>query len=299
MSHLKHLRHQGGVIAALGRTALQIARQKRSGASEGGAQAPGPWIEQTVAPRPAALVRDYVRHVGGDPKAYRDHLPPHLYPQWGFPLMSRTLEGVAYPMERVLNGGCSFEVNAPLPVDQPLRLRARLEEIDDDGRRAILFQKLITGTDAHPEALVATVQAIVPLKREKGVKKTPPRVPEQAREITRWSLKPQDGSDFAALTGDINPIHWLGPYARAMGFKSTILHGYSILAHALEGLNQHLWLGDVHRLSRVEVRFVKPLVLPARVGLYVVPTEAGMEVFVGDAPGGPAYMRGSVEATSP
>ena len=37
------------------------------------------------------------------------------------------------------------------------------------------------------------------------------------------------------------------------------------------------------------MRFTRPLVLPARVGVYV----RGDKVWVGDAPGGPAYLEGT------
>ena len=43
------------------------------------------------------LIRDYIRHVGGDPAWYRGRVPPHFFPQWGFPLGARALEGARLP----------------------------------------------------------------------------------------------------------------------------------------------------------------------------------------------------------
>ena len=45
----------------------------------------------------------------------------------------------------------------------------------------------------------------------------------------------------------------------------------------------------------LDVRFVRPLILPAKVGLYV---DGQGGVWVGDAPGGPAYMQGSYTLTT-
>ena len=42
----------------------------------------------------------------------------------------------------------------------------------------------------------------------------------------------------------------------------------------------------------MDVRFVRPLLLPARVGLYV---GDGNRVWVGDAPGGGAYLEGTYQ----
>jgi acyl dehydratase len=326
MASLKHILHQGPVIASLGRTALAALRQQRGGGAGGPAPAtPGPLLETTIAPRPAELVRDYLREVGGDRSAWRGALPPHLFAQWGFPLAARTLEAAPYPLFKVLNGGCRLEVNGRLPDDQPLRVTARLEDIDDDGRRAVLHQRVTTGTAAEPELVVAHLYAIVPLKKKApapstesgsegghaspvgrssppanavalgtGEKKTA-RVPEGARELAFWKLRPENAMSFAILTGDFNPVHWVKPYARAFGFKSVILHGFATLARTYEGLARHLYAGQVDRLATLDVKFTRPLVLPARVGLYV----DGDAVFVGDAPGGPAYLTGRFTATSP
>jgi acyl dehydratase len=282
------------VIASLGGTALEALLRRVRGRPRGTFATPGPLLEQTIAPRPPSLVRDYVRHVGGDPSAYRGVLPPHLFPQWAFPLAARTLRGIPYPLERVLNAGCRMEVNGPLPAGEPLRATAQLVAIDDDGRRALLHQRVTTGPREAPEALVAHLYALVPTGAKgngtrAGSAREPARVPAGATELAWFKLGADAGLAFAFLTGDFNPVHWVRPYARAFGFRSTILHGFATMARAIEGLNRNLFAGAVDRLATVDVKFTRPLLLPARVGLYL----DGHACFVGDAPAGPAYLTGS------
>lgn len=305
----RYILEQGATLGALGRIALSALEQQLRGDKPLPAPVvPGPTIEATYAPRNPELVRDYIRHVGGDPSAYRGMLPPHLFPQWGFGLGGQALKGLPYPLARVLNGGCSMEIRAPIPADEPLFVSARLESIDDDGRRAVLQQRVITSTPSAREALIADMFAIVPLTgatksgngRENGRgkekaerdKKEAARVPEGAREIGYFNVGPKAGLDFAKLTGDFNPVHWVPAYARAFGFSSVILHGFGTMARAIEGLNRAVFAGDVTRLKKWSCRFTKPLLLPGKAGLYV----RGHEVFVGVAAGGPAYLVGSFES---
>ena len=202
-------------------------------------------------------------------------------------------------MFKVLNGGCRLEVNGPLPAGKLLRARARLEGIDDNGRRAVIHQKVVTGTDSDPDLVVGHMYAVVVLGGSKGKTHGKPngsgkakeraRVPHDAQEVQRWKLRHDAGLDFAKLTGDFNPVHWVAPYAKAFGFRNTILHGFSTMARAIEGLQRGLFSGSTRVIQTFDVQFTKPLVLPAKVGLYV----RDKEVFVGDAPGGPAYLKGS------
>ncbi|MCA9641542.1 MAG: MaoC family dehydratase [Polyangiaceae bacterium] len=294
----RHILTQAPVIGALGRTAFAALRQKPgAGATP---VTPGPEFRTEIDPLPTALVKDYIRHVGGDPSAYRGIVPAHLFPQWGFPLATRTLEGLPYPLLKVMNGGCRMRVNSQLPLGKKLQVTARLESIDDDGRRVVLQQHVVTGTKEQPEAVVADFFAIVPLPKKQDqangqspkngqAKKDKPRVPSNAREIGYWKLPANAGLDFAKLTGDFNPIHWIPGYAKASGFRNVILHGFSTMARTAEGLNRGLFAGSIKALHELDVRFTRPLVLPARVGLYVLDNS----VFVGDAPGGPAYLVGS------
>lgn len=296
----KHILQQGPVLRVLGRTAVTALRQQLGRDGEGAKAPPStptPEITAELDPRPAELVRDYVRRVGGEPSSYREHLPPHLWPQWGFPLAAKTLEGIPYPMFKVLNGGARLEMNAPLPADEPLRVRARLENIDDNGRRAVLHQRVVTGTKHVPDALVVHVYAIVPLgggkkngdAQKSATKKERVRVPIDARELERWKLPLNEGLAFAMLTGDFNPVHVSSAYARAFGFKNRILHGFATMARAYEGVVRRGFAGNGSRMANFDVKFTRPLVLPARVGLFI----RGEEVWVGDAPGAPAYLAGS------
>jgi acyl dehydratase len=291
----RHLLQQGPVVAALGRSALMALAQQLDREREPSAPpTPGPVITELVAPRPRGLVNDLVRWSGGEPRAYRGVVPPYLFPQWGFPLQSRTLDGISYPLTRILNAGCRMTVHAPIPADETLQISAQLTSVDDDGRRAILHQRLVTGTASVREALTCEFQALVPLERSAGKKRERPRVPRDVKELAFWRLGPRAGLEFALLTGDFNPVHWIGPYARAAGFRSTILHGFATMARTIEGLNRTLWAGDVDRLKVLDVRFVRPLILPAKVGLYI---DGVGGVWVGDAPGGPAYMQGTYALT--
>ncbi|MGD8608899.1 MAG: hypothetical protein PVH21_16490, partial [Myxococcales bacterium] len=196
----RYILHQGPVLGALARAAFVAMKSASGKANKAPTQVPGPVISATIPPRPADLVRDYILHVGGDPAWYRGQVPAHLFPQWVFPLQARGIEGLQYPIQRVLNGGSRLQMNAPLPLGEPFDLKVQLIDIDDNGRRAVVHQRAITSTSSHPEAVVADVYGIVPLgggdKSEKR-KDDRPRVPKVCKELARWELGTHVGLDFA------------------------------------------------------------------------------------------------------
>lgn len=249
------LRYQGPTLRALGRVALGSIR----GPSVSALPAiPGPWLEEEVQPRPKRLIDAYVDWSEGNPGDYQDQLPPHLFPQWGFALIGRTLANIPYKMTAVLNQGCRIVVNQPLPRDQPLQLKARLEAIEDDGYKARIHQRLITGTRDAPEALIADLFAVVVLKKKESLKHRSADDEVPLEQIGSWQAGANAGRDFALLTGDFNPIHWIAPYAKMAGFKNKILHGFGSLARSFEILQ-----AQNGPIAQIDVRFVRPLVLPA------------------------------------
>lgn len=295
----RHILKQGRVIRTLAGVGLS-SLVRRPDPQAPRPEAPGPWVHAELRPRSRSLIRDYIKNSGGDSTVYEGYVPAHLFPQWGFPLAARAISTLPYPLAKVMNAGCRIEQNARLPAGEKLLVRARLEALDDDGRRALITQRIITGTQSVPDAIVADIRAYVPLakpKRSEGRDKVKakPTVPSEARELRFMQIGSKAGLDFAKLTGDFNPIHWVPPYAKMAGFKACILHGFATLARAVEALNAEVLGGDVERLSVIDVRFTRPLTLPARVGVYVT-DEGG--IWVGDAPGGDAYLEGSFQLES-
>lgn len=291
----KYILHQGPVIGAFLQSAVGIAKQSliKNSAPKPEPAVPGPVFETTTAPLPNDLINDYAKHVGGDPAWYKRTVPAHLFPQWIFPISQKTLASLPYPIEKVMNGGCRLEINGAIPRGEKLVSTAQLTELDDNGSRAVITQRMTSGTAENPNLITAYFYPIVPLGKSKGgAKKTPPTVPSDARELTRWKMNKKAGLEFAKLTGDFNPIHWVNGYAKAFGFRGVIIHGFSTMARAIEGLNKSLFAGDTSRLAVFDARFVRPLHLPADVGLFI---DGKGGVFVGDAPGGPAYLIGSYE----
>jgi acyl dehydratase len=218
------------------------------------------------------------------------------------PLAARTLAGLPYPLTRIVNAGCRLEALAPLPAHTPLIARASLVHVDDDGRRAVITQRLITGTSAIPDALVATLTTIVPLdrgsKRNRMLTASAAQkrasVPYDARELARWQFGRDAGLAFAILTGDFNPIHWLTRAGVVAGFGGPILHGFAMFARAIEGTVHSRFAGDASRVRVWDARFTRPLKLPADVGLFA----RGDEVWIGDAPGTAPYLAMRVAAPS-
>lgn len=289
----QHIRHQGAVLAALGRVALAAVTQGKGGQSEHQGPPPDTVVHAVVPPRDDALIDDFIRWAGGKPSAWREHVPPTLFPQWGFPVLGDALKGVNYPLAKVLNGGCRIETYRPIPRGMPLHLAGCIDHIDDNGRRAVLSQKLVTSSPEGEVLQVAHVYGIVPLKREKKegaakVRKTPKVVSIDARPIGDWKIPANAGLSFACLTGDFNPIHWLSPYAKAAGFGRTILHGFGTLAGALERIRNNAWAGDTRLPEVLDVRFTRPLKLPAKVRIFL----DGDDFYVGQAPGGLALLTG-------
>jgi acyl dehydratase len=300
MALVANLVHQRAMLASLAGVALDSLREvlrpgAANAAGSGTVELPGPELRVELPSPPVSLIRDYVAHVRGNAKATAGTIPPHFFPQFSMPLAAATLRGLPYPIHRIMNAGCRLEIRAPLLLGEPLTVRARLEGIDDNGRRALLHQRIVTGQRSSEEALVAHLYTVVPLASRgsdaaKKKKAEPARVPADAVQIDTLDLKRKAGLDFALLTGDFNPVHWLPPYARALGHRGTLLHGFASMARAYEALERSLSNDASRHVRMLDVRFVRPLVLPTCVGVY----RRGDEVYVG-LRGEPAHVTGTAQ----
>lgn len=102
-------------------------------------------------------------------------------------------------------------------------------------------------------------------------------VPEPAQEVPEglvtaglWRLPADLGRRYAAVSGDVNPIHLNPLAAKAFGFPRTIVHGMWSHARVLAALESRL-----PPSYTVEVGFTKPVLLPSSVRFAVADTEDG------------------------
>lgn len=89
-----------------------------------------------------------------------------------------------------------------------------------------------------------------------------PPAPPPGPAVGRWHLPADLGRSYAAVSGDVNPIHLHPLTARAMGFRRHIAHGMWSYARVLATLGRGS-LGP----SRSRVWFTAPVFLPATVEL--------------------------------
>lgn len=100
----------------------------------------------------------------------------------------------------------------------------------------------------------------------------------------QWRLPADLGRQYAAVSGDVNPIHLSAWTARLFGFKRPIAHGMWTHARALAALEPRL--PDAYSVS---VTFTRPILLPNRVGF----ATDGSSFAVVNRDGKP-YLTGSV-----
>jgi acyl dehydratase len=80
----------------------------------------------------------------------------------------------------------------------------------------------------------------------------------------RWSLPAGTGRDYAAVSGDWNPIHLSGPSARALGMRGAVAHGMYSASRALAQVR--VPAGTPFRWT---AEFAAPVLLPGVVAFSV------------------------------
>lgn len=80
--------------------------------------------------------------------------------------------------------------------------------------------------------------------------------------VARWKLPAGLGRAYAAVSGDVNPIHLHPLTARMFGFRGAIAHGMWSAARVLA-----MWGMQLRQPHTSHVRFHKPIVLPTTVAL--------------------------------
>ena len=113
-----------------------------------------------------------------------------------------------------------------------------------------------------------------------------------------WRLPGDLGRRYAAVSGDLNPIHIHPLSAKPFGFPAAIAHGMWTHARCLAQLGPGGAGSAGHRSESfaVEVAFTRPIVLPATVSFAEARTDDGIAFGVRDARTGASHVDGLVTA---
>lgn len=233
-----------------------------------------PEYQEEVPPRSNELIDEYIRYLKGNRNAYDDSVPFHFFPQWAFPLISRSLRDLPISFIQIMNAGFKAEIRAPIPRNESIAVSSKLIQIEQKHNIIYFTVRVISQTKSAPNALTVYLTTLIRMpkdKKEKDLTKTTEdfSIPFDSTEIASFYFFDTTGFDYSILSGDINPIHWLSPYARQLGFKNVILHGFASSAFCIEALQQNCFLGYIHKLKEIEIKFTKPLILPAKPKLYI------------------------------
>jgi MaoC like domain len=239
----------------------------------GGGEVPEIDLELVGLRADPAKVAAYARVCGF---ALRDHLPPTYPHVLAFPLHMAVMADGSFPFGAVglVHVENRIEQLRPIGVDEELTIRVRPTKLEPHPKGRTF--SLLTEVRCGPERVWAGTSAMLRRGRpaelpeshaERNKKATqrgesgeiesrPADIPASAE----WRLGGDLGRRYAAVSGDRNPIHMHSLTAKPLGFPGAVAHGMWTKARCLAALESRL-----PDAFATEVRFRKPILLPARV----------------------------------
>lgn len=112
---------------------------------------------------------------------------------------------------------------------------------------------------------------------------------EPVRPLATWKLPADLGVQYRRVSGDPNPIHTNPLAARAFGFARPIAHGMWTHARLLAAVGPRL-----PETYTAQVRFSRPILLPATVGAWWCPDGSGWRGAVTTADGAKPYLLATI-----
>ncbi|MEO8797066.1 MAG: SCP2 sterol-binding domain-containing protein, partial [Polyangiaceae bacterium] len=171
----------------------------------------------------------------------------------------KTAPGMKYGFDRILHGEQYLELKRPLPTHATLTHKAKIKNIFDKGRHAIVVTE-ITSTDESGEPLI--VNEVTTLVRgaggwggERGPSAEVNVPPSRAPDATMTEKIDDNQALLYRLSGDRNPLHVDPNFAGAFGFKKPILHGLCTFGYAARAVLKNFSKGDGRFFKSIRVRF--------------------------------------------
>jgi acyl dehydratase len=196
--------------------------------------------------------------------ALRDQLPPTYPHMLAFPLHMAVMSDGSFPFGAVglVHVENSITQKRPIGIHEEMTIRVSPTKLQPHPKGKTF--SLETEVFVDGEVVWKSTSTMLRRggsngdagKQEKGFESLPADAPASAE----WKLDGGLGRRYAGVSGDRNPIHMHSLTAKPLGFPGAIAHGMWTKARALAQLENRL-----PDAFSAEVRFRKPILLPARV----------------------------------
>jgi len=180
----------------------------------------------------------------------------------------------------------------PILVTDTVSVRVHAENLREH-RRGLLVD-IVTDVNVGNETAWHQVTTFLHQQRTSlsdEPKPPPQKLPKPGPPNAVLRITPGQIRHYASVGGDHNPIHTNPIAAKLFGFPTVIAHGMFSAAAVLANIE-----GQLPDAVKYSVRFAKPVVLPARAGLYVDRISDGWQLTLRNLSKGDPHLTGTVTA---
>jgi acyl dehydratase len=209
-----------------------------------------------------------------------------------FPTVMALVTGFDFPFAAM--GSVHIEnhitQHRPILVTDTVSVRVHAENLREH-RRGLLVD-IVTDVNVGNDTAWHQVTTFLHQQRTSLAdepKPAPQKLPKLGPPNAVLRITPGQIRHYASVGGDHNPIHTNPIAAKLFGFPTVIAHGMFSAAAVLANIE-----GQLSQSVKYSVRFAKPVVLPARAGLYVDRASDGWQLTLRNLAKGDPHLTGTV-----
>ena len=209
-----------------------------------------------------------------------------------FPTVMSLVTGFDFPFAAMGSVHIANQItqHRPILVTDTVSVRTHAENLREH-RRGLLVD-IVTDVNVGNETAWHQVTTFLHQQRTSlsdEPKPPPQKQPKPGPPNAVLRITPGQIRHYASVAGDHNPIHTNPIAAKLFGFPTVIAHGMFTAAAILANIE-----GQLPDAVKYSVRFAKPVVLPARAGLYVDRISDGWQLTLRNLMKGDPHLTGSV-----
>ncbi|OBK20985.1 dehydratase [Mycobacterium asiaticum] len=211
-----------------------------------------------------------------------------------FPSIMSLVSGFDFPFSAMGSVHTENKITQyrPIAVTDTVNVQVHAENMRE--HRKGLLVDLLTDVNVGNELAWQQVTTFLHQQRTSlsdEPKPPPEKQPKLAPPSTVLRISNSQIRRYAVVSGDLNPIHTSGVAAKLFGFPTSIAHGMFTAAAVLANIE-----AKVPDAVRYSVRFGKPVLLPATVGLYLDEDTEGWNLSLRNISKGYPHLTATIRA---